>query len=324
MRRSDREVTDPREIRAAISRFRVCRLGLGAEGEMRIVPMCFGYRDGFLYFHSACEGEKIHILRSFPRVVFEMDHILEVVDEDDIHFESLAGQGTVEFLESPDEKRDGIQVLLRSFSGVEGNVSDRAIAATCVFRVGISGVSMKRNPASWKKPVLETERLILRTLGTGDSETLEKAGELITIVRTILPFPDTMSLYDPETFIDRRLNDFLGKTGGVFGIVEKTTGGLSGFIGISPDRPGSADIGFWMNPSKRGMGYCPEALRRVIAFGFKEMGLVRITAVEQPHYPLSAEILERAGMVREGTLRKYLIRNGVPMDAGLWAAVSGD
>ena len=57
MRRREREVVEPDEIRDIIEACKVCRLGFCEEGEVYIVPVNFGYegkRADALY--SLCRG----------------------------------------------------------------------------------------------------------------------------------------------------------------------------------------------------------------------------------------------------------------------------
>jgi nitroimidazol reductase NimA-like FMN-containing flavoprotein (pyridoxamine 5'-phosphate oxidase superfamily) len=53
MRRAGKEITDRAGIDGILRDARVCRIGLPDEGRPYVVPVCFGYRDGALYFHSA-------------------------------------------------------------------------------------------------------------------------------------------------------------------------------------------------------------------------------------------------------------------------------
>ncbi len=73
MRRIDREIDGIEAIESIIRQAAVCHLGLCDEGSPYVVPLCFGYEDGHLYFHSAQEGRKLEILRKNDRVCFEMD-----------------------------------------------------------------------------------------------------------------------------------------------------------------------------------------------------------------------------------------------------------
>ncbi len=53
MRWKDREISDESGIEAIINKAVVCRLGIVNGNTPYVVPLCFGYHDNKLYFHSA-------------------------------------------------------------------------------------------------------------------------------------------------------------------------------------------------------------------------------------------------------------------------------
>ena len=83
MRKKEREICDPKEVESIMNRACVCRLAMCQECAPYVVPLCFGYEKGALYFHSAREGRKLEILKKIPRVCFEMDIDWEVVRSGD-------------------------------------------------------------------------------------------------------------------------------------------------------------------------------------------------------------------------------------------------
>jgi RimJ/RimL family protein N-acetyltransferase len=64
-----------------------------------------------------------------------------------------------------------------------------------------------------------------------------------------------------------------------------------------------ADIGYELNPAFWGRGYATEAARAMIAHGFTEMGLHRISAWCVGDNLGSQGVLKNAGMKLEGRLR---------------------
>ena len=86
MRRKDRQVRDPGEIRAVIAACDCCRLGLCDHGRAYIVPLDFGFaeREGryTFYFHSAKEGRKISLIREIGWASFEMDTGHEAIPDE--------------------------------------------------------------------------------------------------------------------------------------------------------------------------------------------------------------------------------------------------
>jgi ribosomal-protein-alanine N-acetyltransferase len=65
-----------------------------------------------------------------------------------------------------------------------------------------------------------------------------------------------------------------------------------------------------------------EALRAVIAWAFDELGYVRVEAMCLPRNPSSGRVMEKAGMVFEGRLRSYVVKNGISEDLLLYAIVN--
>jgi len=50
MRRKDREIEDRAELESIIGSATVCRLAMSEDDRPYIVPLCFGYKDGNLYY----------------------------------------------------------------------------------------------------------------------------------------------------------------------------------------------------------------------------------------------------------------------------------
>lgn len=77
MRRKDREVTDDYQIDTIITSCNCCRLGFYDQDSVYIVPLSFGYEKKagtrIFYFHSAKQGKKIQLMKTNPRVGFELD-----------------------------------------------------------------------------------------------------------------------------------------------------------------------------------------------------------------------------------------------------------
>ena len=65
-----------------------------------------------------------------------------------------------------------------------------------------------------------------------------------------------------------------------------------------------------------------EALRQVIEIGFHEYRLKRIYATHKPENKDSGNVMLRAGMLYEGTLKSYLLHNGVYYDSPHYAIIN--
>ena len=73
-----------------------------------------------------------------------------------------------------------------------------------------------------------------------------------------------------------------------------------------------------------GLGYMSEAARRVIQFGFEELGLNRIYAGYFTRNPTSRRVMEKAGMTYEGTYRQNVLKWGEFVDVGACAILRSE
>jgi nitroimidazol reductase NimA-like FMN-containing flavoprotein (pyridoxamine 5'-phosphate oxidase superfamily) len=126
MRRKDREIADIDGKLKIIDGNRVCRLALSDDGQPYIVPLNYGYSfdDGALtlYFHSACEGRKLEIIKRNNRACFEIDGGGILVEGErpcsyGCVFESIVGTGRIVLLSTAAEKEDGLNSLMRHQTG---------------------------------------------------------------------------------------------------------------------------------------------------------------------------------------------------------------
>ena len=62
------------------------------------------------------------------------------------------------------------------------------------------------------------------------------------------------------------------------------------------------EVGYVFNERYWGNGYASEGLLALMKYGFKELGIWRMSAMCDPKNPNSWKLLERVGMRREGTL----------------------
>lgn len=108
MRRSDREITDAKEIEAFIAGETILRVAFYDEGEIYIVPVNYGYliADGrySFYFHGACAGRKFELAGTEPFVGFEIDGRYRFSEHEtacrcSAAFQSVIGTGKLHLVE---------------------------------------------------------------------------------------------------------------------------------------------------------------------------------------------------------------------------------
>lgn len=153
MRRRDRVVEDRAELESIIGAASVCRLAMSEDDRPYVVPLCFGYKDGNLYFHSAGEGKKLEVLRVNSSVCFEMDIDHELVRADlpcesEMKYRSVIGFGQASFVDEVEEKRMALDIITRHYSeeNAQGtyNYPEQKLANTVIIKVKIESLTGKK------------------------------------------------------------------------------------------------------------------------------------------------------------------------------------
>jgi ribosomal-protein-alanine N-acetyltransferase len=81
------------------------------------------------------------------------------------------------------------------------------------------------------------------------------------------------------------------------------------------------NLGYELHPDFWNRGFMTEAIRRVLAFGFEDCGVEKISAGADLENVGSWRAMEKAGMVREGLLRHARRYEGVRRDTVLYGAL---
>ncbi len=151
MRRKEKEIIDPIEMESILNTASIIRLGLMDKDFPYVVPLCFGYRDTNIYVHGAHKGKKMDLIRANPNVCFETDLDTEVVPGKKpcswtMTFKSVIGYGKATILEDPDEKRQGLEVIMAHYAhGLETGFSEPELKSTAVIKIQIFKMTGKKS-----------------------------------------------------------------------------------------------------------------------------------------------------------------------------------
>ena len=83
----------------------------------------------------------------------------------------------------------------------------------------------------------------------------------------------------------------------------------------------SAEIGYWLGEEFWGRGITTEALTAVTDYAFRRFDLCRLYAYVFEGNDASARVLEKAGYVFEGRMRKSVTKEGKTIDQLMYAMV---
>ncbi|MHC5054007.1 MAG: pyridoxamine 5'-phosphate oxidase family protein [Planctomycetota bacterium] len=150
MRRSEKEITSRGEIDDVLARAEVLRVAMCDGERPYVVPVCFGYDGSALWFHSAREGRKLDVIARNPSVAFEAATGVEVVIggpgcRSTAKYLSVIGSGTATLVQDENERRRGLDAIMRHYGGEAGGYATEALAKTAVVRIDIDEMTGKRS-----------------------------------------------------------------------------------------------------------------------------------------------------------------------------------
>lgn len=158
-----------------------------------------------------------------------------------------------------------------------------------------------------RQPTLETARLLLRPFQLADADRVQfLAGDrdvADTLLKVPYPYEDGMA----EKWIADQRDWFERRQQAVFAVTLKSDGALIGALGLRLEMNDQrAELGYWIGKPYWNHGFCTEAARAAIQFGFEQLDLNRIFAHHFVRNPASGRVMQKLGMVYEGRLRQHV------------------
>jgi len=98
----------------------------------------------------------------------------------------------------------------------------------------------------------------------------------------------------------------------------EVVGGIGIIPGTDVDRV-SAEVGYWLGRTVWGRGLATQALASLTAYAFRTFDVTRLFATPFAFNTASIRVLEKAGWVREGVLRRAVIKEGKVTDLLVYA-----
>ena len=172
---------------------------------------------------------------------------------------------------------------------------------------------------------LETDRLIIRDFKKTDWQAVHEYASDLEVVNYMPWGPNTKE--ETKIYINRRIGDqkIQPRHTYDFALVLKTESRLIGGCSITANfESKQGDLGYILHRLFWNQGYMTEAVRRIIKFGFSDLGLHRISATCSPENHGSRRVLEKCGMQKEGYLRGNILIRGMWRDELLYALLDSD
>ena len=174
-----------------------------------------------------------------------------------------------------------------------------------------------------RMPELQTERLILRPMRVSDAPDMFEYACDPEVTRYLL-WRAHESIAHTRSYLEYLGGRYRIGMHYEWAVVLKAEGRMIGTCGFaSVDCPNNkAEIGYVLNPKYRGQGLMPEAVRRVLCFGFEMMSLHRIEARYMVGNDASRRVMDKVGMRFEGVARDGMLVKGAYRDIATCAILA--
>ncbi len=160
-------------------------------------------------------------------------------------------------------------------------------------------------------PLLETPRLILRKVKKSDAQDMYEYFSDADVSRYL-----TWDIHESLKYTKKYLKYLVGqyKTGEYldWAIVLKDSGKVIGTVGYTALglQHAKCEIGYVLNKNYWGMGFATEAVCKVLDYSFNEIEFNRVEARVIEGNTASASVLEKCGLLYEGTFKDEVFVKG--------------
>ena len=163
--------------------------------------------------------------------------------------------------------------------------------------------------------ILRTERMLLRPLSLDDAPIVQQLASEKDVASTTRliphPYPPGMAATWIAALPELYQRAEMVVWGVAMGEAPLLGGSLLGGSLLGTVRltlypvDNHAEMGYWIGKPFWNNGYCTEAARAVVNYGFDVLGLERIYANYLARNPASGRVLHKLGMQQEGLLRRH-------------------
>lgn len=159
-------------------------------------------------------------------------------------------------------------------------------------------------------PEIETERLLLAELKANDIDDIVKHASNKKIADYTLNLPHPYAEKDAIYWINLAHQGFKNGTHIIFGIKLKSDNQFIGGIGLTVEKTfNRAEVGYWIAESFWNNGYATEATISIITYAFTELKLNKVTSSYLAKNPASGRVMQKSGMIKEGTLKEHMLKD---------------
>lgn len=173
---------------------------------------------------------------------------------------------------------------------------------------------------------LKTDRLEFRRFTADDADAVYNTWMSDEEVTKFLRFRREVTVQSTHEIVFKWGESYEEKDFYNWALVLRQTNELIGYIqaSVQNDADGIGEVGYCLGRRFWNHGYATEALRAVLHFLIFEVGFNRIEACCSVNNTASERVLQKAGMIFEGTLRQSYLCNLGYQDSHLYSILRAD
>lgn len=157
---------------------------------------------------------------------------------------------------------------------------------------------------------IETERLLLRKPVITDADDIFQKYARDFEVTKYLKWKPHRKIRETYDFLDSCIMDFDHWNHITWCLVKKEDNRLIGMFDLLLER-NMANFGYVLMKSEWNKGYMTESLKKVIEYAFTLDSIYRVCGLCDVENIASAKVMEKAGLLREGILKKYSLHPNI-------------
>ena len=160
--------------------------------------------------------------------------------------------------------------------------------------------------------ILETERLLLRTLTQADFESL---GKILGDPEVMYAYEHGFSEEEIQAWLDRQITRYREDGFGLWAVILKETGELIGQCGLTMqewDGQRVPEIGYQFRKDFWHQGFCIEAASACRDYAFRELGIREVYSIIRDTNLPSQRVAQRNGMTVKGQMVKHYYGMDMP------------
>jgi [ribosomal protein S5]-alanine N-acetyltransferase len=150
----------------------------------------------------------------------------------------------------------------------------------------------------------ETARLILRPMREDDAQAIFDAYGQNPEVTRYLTWRPVERIEQTRSFVEMNLRSQISRS---YMLQLKTAGEVIGSFDLRKPGHGKIEFGYVLARPHWGRGLMTEALSQVVGWALAQPSIWRIGAVADVENVGSMRVMEKAGLHREGVLRRWLV-----------------